>query len=197
MRLSHKYYYSDMTRRQHLFTLLVGDFMSATVLYYSNCESLALDLLIGPLARHLHLYSAHKHCSRTVIPHRRWAVLRAAGLYMFTFKMMSQSSEKHTHAHTLCPSPAVRVWCVAPGCVFWKRVCVSFHGILHVGDGLQKPSRCGVCQLWDHFSICASGKNKQEKVQENRLERIRGLYGWCTFFGGWEDKRTEPTAPGK
>lgn len=160
MRLSHKYYYSNVTQRQHLYMLLMDDFVSATVLYYSNCESLALDLLIGPLARHLHLYSAHKHSSWTVIPHRRWVVLNAGGLFTcLHWKWCLGVVQKHT-------LPVPHQWCmyglllrgVSSG-----SVCIIPRNSASGGDGLQKPSRCEVCQLWDHFNICASGKNKKEK----------------------------------
>ncbi len=75
----------------------------------------------------------------------------------------------HTHTHALCPSPAVHVWCV----------CVCVYNSMEFcvwGMGFRNPPDVD-CQLWDQFSICASGKNKQEKEQENRLERIGGLYG--------------------
>ncbi len=171
MRLSHKYYYSDMTRRQHLFTLLVGDFMSATVLYYSNCESLALDLLIGSLARHLHRYSAHKHCSRTVIPHRRWAVLRAAGLYMFTFKMMSQSSEKpHTRTHSVSLTSGACVVCLLRG-VSSGSVCV-YHSMEFCmwGMGFRNPPdvECVNCGIILAFVPLAKTSRKKCKKTDWR-----------------------------
>uniref|UniRef100_A0A8C1UYA6 dolichyl-phosphate-mannose--protein mannosyltransferase n=1 Tax=Cyprinus carpio TaxID=7962 RepID=A0A8C1UYA6_CYPCA len=123
--------------------LLVGDFVSATVLYYSYCESLALDLLIGPLARHLHLYSAHKHCSRTVSGIVGRADVLASVLFLLSFLSYIRSVSASRMADEFPPTVSV--------------LSLALSLLLGTCAMLVKETGVtvfGVCVLYDFLVLC-------------------------------------------
>lgn len=94
--------------------------------------------------------------------------------------MMSQSMCVCVCFSLLCvPHSGACMVCYSEECLLEACVCVCVFNSMEFcvwGMGFRNPPDVD-CQLWDQFSICASGKNKQEKVQENQLEGIGGLYG--------------------